>query len=131
MRAHEDCIIVAMLLWLCMSAAADPIVLEDFESLDGWSVMRKPATLGPAGTAAVGKGAIKVTMPGIVFRQFSKGPRRDAAAWDAYQGISFWVKGDGSDLFGCLSVAYDRHQWSNYSFVYFFSLKEEVRVLEC
>ncbi|NOZ21141.1 MAG: hypothetical protein GXP25_08630 [Planctomycetes bacterium] len=102
-------------------AGADPVVLEDFETLAGWQARAKSAAFKQADSAAVGKGAIRVTLPGMVFKQLSKRPLEGSAAWDRYEGLSFWVKGDGSDLFG--SVAIGPRPAGYYSYVCYFPLK--------
>ncbi|MCF6313714.1 MAG: hypothetical protein L3J39_14810 [Verrucomicrobiales bacterium] len=52
----------------------------------------------------------------MVFKQLSAHPLEGSPAWDQYQGLSFMVKGDGSDLFGCISVG-DRATGA-YSYIY-------------
>jgi lysophospholipase L1-like esterase len=108
-------------LALCLSfplvLAAAPIVLDDCENVGNWRVTRKPATVVAADSAAKGKGAIQVTMPGMVTRSLSRTYVPGSAVWDTYAGVSFWVKGDGSDQFGCLAVQ------GRYPFVTYFPLK--------
>jgi len=103
---------------------AEPVVLEDFETLDGWKVTSKTASFEKADTAAVGEGAICVNLPGMVYKQLSKRPLPGSAAWDRYGGVSFWVKGDGSDLFGCLALCPNRPT-GNYTYVCYFPLKDK------
>jgi hypothetical protein len=57
----------------------------------------------------------------MVFKQLSARPLEGSPAWDQYEGLSFMVKGDGSDLFGCISVG-DRSSGA-YSYIYYFPLK--------
>jgi lysophospholipase L1-like esterase len=95
---------------------AAPIVLDDCESPDAWRVTRKPATVTAADSAARGKGAIHVTMPGMVAHTLARNYVPGSAIWDTYGGISLWVKGDGSDQFGCLAVQ------GRYPFVAYFPL---------
>ncbi len=98
-----------------------PVVLEDFEKLAGWQVTTKTTLFKKADSAAVGEGAIHLSLPGMVFKQLSSRPLEGSPAWDQYQGLSFMVKGDGSDLFGCISVG-DRASGA-YSYIYYFPLK--------
>lgn len=93
-----------------------PIVLDDAESADGWSAAREPASVSLETAAAVGQGALRVTMPGTVSRRLTRTYVPGSEAWDGYAGIALWVKGDGSDQFGCLAVE------GTYSFVATFPL---------
>lgn len=97
-----------------------PIVLDDFESLDGWTVWSEAwggkAEFAKAGSAAVGAGAIRFTGPGIIYRELPRGTGipacvsappdtgTNARATEEAQGISFWVRGDGSLLHGTIVV---------------------------
>ncbi len=98
-----------------------PVVLENFEDLGGWNSYGKSASFKKTDSAAIGDGAIQVTLPGMIFKQLSSRPLKGSPAWDQYEGLSFMVKGDGSDLFGCLSVG-DRPTGA-YSYVYYFPLR--------
>ncbi|MEW6359573.1 MAG: GDSL-type esterase/lipase family protein [Planctomycetota bacterium] len=100
---------------------ADPVILEDFETLTGWKAEPETASFKQAASAAVGQGAIQVTLPRTVFKQISSRPIEGSAAWDRYEGISFWVKGDGSDLFGSLAVGPSAS--GSYTYVCYFPLK--------
>jgi len=101
---------------------ADPVILEDFENLGGWKPNPpKVASFKKADTAAVGQGAIHVTVPRMVGKQISRTRIEGSAAWDQYEGISFWVKGDGSDLFGALAVG--PRPSGSYNYVCYFPLK--------
>lgn len=101
-----------------LNVVSAPIVLHDFEDLTGWRVSRKPAAFSPAEDAAVGDQAIRVTLPGMASLQLTRTYLPGSAVWDRYQGISFWIKGDGSDQFGCLALK------GRYPFVVYFALKD-------
>jgi lysophospholipase L1-like esterase len=110
------CDVRTLLLTLVAAAAttaAEPIVLETCDEQDSWRVTRKPATVEAADDAAQGSGAIRVTMPGMVARTMARSYVPGSAEWDGYQGLSFWVKGDGSDQFGCLAVQ-GRYAYATY-----------------
>ncbi|MDD4871512.1 MAG: SGNH/GDSL hydrolase family protein [Kiritimatiellae bacterium] len=96
---------------------AEPFVLEECDNATLWKTNRAPATVVVAPDTKYGSGAIKVTMPGEVTRTLSKSWVTNSAAWDRYEGVSFWVKGDGSDLFGCLALT------GVYPYVVYFPLK--------
>lgn len=108
-------------LLLLSYAGAGPVVLQDFENLAGWTAT-SGAAFKPAESAAVGGGAIRVTLPRTVHKQISRRPIEGSAAWDSYEGISFWVKGDGSDLFGSLAVG--PRPSGSYTYVYYFPLRD-------
>ena len=114
----------AFLLVVCIPrlGSSQPVVLEDFESLAGWKATPQTAAFKKADSAAVGAGAIHVTLPRMVYKQISRGAIEGSAAWDRYEGLSFWVKGDGSDLFGSLAVG-PRHSGA-YDYVCYFALKD-------
>ena len=108
-------------LLLLPHAGAEPVVPEDFENLAGWTAI-SGAAFKPAESAAIGEGAIRVTLPRMVSKQISRRPLEGSAAWDAYEGISFWVKGDGSDLFGSLAVG--PRPSGSYTYVCYFPLED-------
>ncbi|OGV75082.1 MAG: hypothetical protein A3K19_00790 [Lentisphaerae bacterium RIFOXYB12_FULL_65_16] len=114
-------VLVVFLGW-GVSGTADPVVLEDFESLAGWKTNGKTESFDKADSAAVGTGAIHVKLPGMVYKDIASRPIEGSAAWDKYAGLSFWVKGDGSDQFGSLAVG--ANATGNYVYVYFFPLKD-------
>ena len=116
--------VVVLFLILCGlgQAFGQPYVLEDFENLTDWQTNGKTAAFKKADTAAVGNGAICVTLPGMVYKELAKKPLPGSAAWDKCDGLSFWVKGDGSDLFGCMAVG--QGPQGNYCFVHYFPLKD-------
>lgn len=128
--AKHFLVIVAAWLALAGAATAESVVLEDFESFDKqeWKirqVMRKAedcvAEVTAADSAAVGKGAARVTVPGILALTRKLVPKTElkGADLDKFQGVSFWVKGDGSEHFGCLTVG----SRSAYKYTCYFPLK--------
>jgi len=117
---RSSCGAVAVCILLVGHAIGGPVVLDDFEDLSGWKTYRGRGSLDKADTAAVGSGAIRVTFPGMVFKKLPPRPEREVIPWDGSAGLSFWVKGDGSDLFGCLAVSSDR---GRFPYVYYFPLK--------
>lgn len=106
-------------LWLLAGVVCgDAIVLDDCEDVTLWKVTQEPARIEVAPDAAVGKGAIKVTLPGQVLRTLARSYVPDGAVWDSYEGVSFRVKGDGSAQFGCLALV------GVYRYVTYFSLAD-------
>ena len=100
-------------LWLfvvCMSAfafALEPLVLVDFETLEGVTKTGKQSSFKLTDQAAVGSGAIEVTLPGTVAYRLPF-DISEKQSWNEYQGISFQVKGDGSDVWMPISLVSTR-----------------------
>ena len=113
MRVERIASTVLLFPVTALALAGAPVVLEDFEDLNGWKVTRRPAVFEATSDAGVEEGAIHLTMPGMVSRTLAKSYVSGNAPWDQYQGVSFWVKGDGSDQFGCLAVA-GRYAYATY-----------------
>ncbi len=106
---------------LASATRGAPIVLEDFESLAGWRAVGG-ASFSKAKSAKIGRGAIYVAAPRYVSKQLiSRIAVQDRSAWDRCQGVSFWVKGDGSDQFGSLS--FGPRPYGSYLYVCYFPLK--------
>lgn len=93
---------------LIMSAGflvcARDVILEDFKDIKGWTNPVKTPTT-PSFEAAKGQGpagmeALKIIQPGSAVKTLVP-----SEAWQKrYEGISFRVKGDGSDQWGCISL---------------------------
>lgn len=91
------------------TAGADGAALENFSTLDGWKVWAEAwggkASFRQADSAPPGApGAIQGKFPGIVYKELSAEQQRQAAVGKEPAGLSFWVKGDGSDDYGCLAI---------------------------
>lgn len=99
--------------------AASPLVLDDFETLTGWTAQAKDATFAAATSAAVGEGAMTVTLPGTLSKKIQCSDDV-LTLWDGSQGLSFYVKGDGSDVWAPIAVSAG---YGAFSYVYFFPLK--------
>ncbi|OPZ30375.1 MAG: GDSL-like Lipase/Acylhydrolase [Lentisphaerae bacterium ADurb.BinA184] len=86
--------------------SAQPIaVLDDGSTMGEWHVWPE-AWGGKAEVAQFpgprpGSAAIQFTGPGIVYREL---PAAAGPEWNQAKGLSFWVKGDGSPLYGTLVV---------------------------
>lgn len=114
---------------------SDGIILEDFSDLAGWKASDetsfgvptfKPLSPGPV----AGSGAFELTTPGLVYTKLpdAKVPAKAASA----TGLSFWVKGDGSDAYGCIALSAKAKpplMGGTYSheteYVYYFPLKDK------
>jgi len=128
---------VCLVLGLAQGCANRQTVLESFESLDGWTVWPKAwggkAAFEKAPDAGVGSGAIQVTMPGVVYKELSPDQIASAGGWNKCTGLSFMVKGNGSDLYACLAIGPAgagswRHGFAskrNTGYVVYFPLKDE------
>ena len=116
-------------------AGSGGIILEDFNNIAGWKAsdetsfgipVFKSLTPGPVS----GSGALELTTPGLIYTKLpdAKVPADAASA----TGLSFWVKGDGSDNYGCIALsgkAKPPLQGGAYSheieYVYYFPLKDK------
>lgn len=110
-------ILTSLLLTATLCLALEPITIDDFSTPAAYKALSK-ATVEPAEGINGGK-AIKVTLPGAVSRSLPF-TDTDLDAWNAYKGISFQVKGDGSDAWAPIAIS---NRYSTYSYVYFFPLK--------
>lgn len=104
--------------------ASDPSTwLETFDSAAGWE--RQGARVEPAPEAAVGSGAATFFLPGFITKKIAAPNPRDPDALDeGWAGISFWVKGDGSDQFGTLVLCGMHPQWFPFKYACSFPLKD-------
>lgn len=110
-------------LILSAHALAGPVI-EDFEDQSRWKASSDRVRIENA-AAAVGDGALKVTLPGMAYmRMFNTMPPLENTEWDRYEGVSFWIRGDGSDLFGCLALCGGSYSWG-YCHAVYFPLKSE------
>lgn len=110
------------ILGLSAAALAEPIVLADCDSPEAWKT-NGPATVAAAADAAVGQGAVQVGLPGTATLTLAARATAAMADWDRYQGLSFMIRGDGSENFGCLAVAGGGSDGS-YSYVTWFPLRD-------
>lgn len=97
---------------------AAPIVLDDGEDATLWKAAQAPAAVESSEGASPESRGLKISMPGQAVRPLGQGYVSGSAAWDRYEGLSFMVKGDGSDQYGCLAVV------GSYPFVVYFPLKD-------
>ncbi len=126
---HRLIIVVALATLVAGVACAQPYTIETFDDIEALTA-RKAFSLYPkdaelyaaAEDAAVGDGALTVTLPAKARVTFAVDPQLvwDNEQWDACNAISFWIKGDGSDSYGCIAVG------PRYPFLYevWFPLKD-------
>ncbi|HBC88694.1 MAG TPA: hypothetical protein DCZ94_17260 [Lentisphaeria bacterium] len=122
--------LTALSLQLCCSTGlkaqdANPnATLEDFEAASGWE-KQNGAQVESADSASVGKGAVKFSGPGLAFKKV-KGikPLKLDSLNDGYEGISFYVKGDGSDMYGTIVLCGQHPLWFPFKYAYSFPLKD-------
>ena len=108
-------IIVLALTCCCTLALAQPYCIKTFDDLEAITA-RKGFSPGPAeakiiaaDTAAVGEGAVTVTLPprAKVTVPLQTEVFSDVEALDQCNGIRLWLKGDGSDGYGCVAFGSD------------------------
>jgi lysophospholipase L1-like esterase len=115
-------------LMVCVGACAQQtgFVVEDFEDLvaiearDGITATpettrQAAAAYAAAEDAAVGEGALEAKLGGKVIVTLDPELTAAAEAWDACNGVSFWVRGDGSENYGCVAIG---GAGSNYGYTY-------------
>lgn len=102
---------IALLLSIAGAVFAQPFCLESFDDLPALEARKalRPdaeATYAAAPDAAVGAGALTVTLPPKMKVTISVNPAllEGNDAWNQCDGLRFWVKGDGSDSYGCLAI---------------------------
>ncbi|HZL36240.1 MAG TPA: GDSL-type esterase/lipase family protein [Tepidisphaeraceae bacterium] len=112
-------LLAAALLPSARSSAQPPaaaIILDtNTARLHPSEIEAKDKKKGPAGTVETVDGqfgkAIKLSFIEGAAGGFMTAPLHAAPAWDAAEGFSFWVKGDGSDSFGGMELI-DRDNFS-------------------
>ncbi|HUS79807.1 MAG TPA: GDSL-type esterase/lipase family protein [Armatimonadota bacterium] len=100
-----------LLLSAAIPAVAQPYTIESFDDLaaiearKGITAQPAETTYAPADDAAVGAGALTASLApgGNVTVSINPDLYADNEAWDACNGIRFWLKGDGSDGYGCVA----------------------------
>ncbi len=123
MKKGKSTLLALTLAACCCAFAGDEkktVTLENFENLSGVKVARGKASFEKANTAAIGNGAIHMKFPGIIKKQLFRNPLKESIDWDSAKGISFWVKGDGSDQYGSITVGR-----KSFAYICYFSLKNK------
>ena len=101
------------------SFALDVITIDDFSIPTAWKATNRVSVApaeGPNGAKAL---AISNLPYGTASHKLSY-TNEELDVWDKYQGISFYVKGDGSD---CWSPVGFSNSYGSYSYIYFVPLK--------
>jgi len=125
--------VICVAVTLARTVAADPVMLERFDTLNGWKVWDQAwggkAAFQQTVAPPSGGGAILGIFPGVVYKELTGAQTDGCAAWEKSAGLSFWVKGDGSDLYGCLAVgpagakSWEHNFGNSSSYVHYFPLK--------
>jgi lysophospholipase L1-like esterase len=95
---------------LCLSAsmifAAEEKLIDNMDDVALWKVGEKEQRalkVEAASDAKEGEGAVKISVGegiyAITYRLFEPN-----AAWNDFDGIAFWLKGDGSENWGCIRI---------------------------
>jgi len=95
-----------------------PLEIENFRNLSGWkgsqATIEFTAVAGPEGHPA-----LQVALPGMLSKSIGSPLDPGREKWNDYQGISFYVKGDGSEVWSNISIGMS----SSFMYAYFFPLK--------
>lgn len=99
------------------------IIIDDFETISGWEGKLQPASVEKCTTPKAGNMALKIKMPGVVSKTYGKYwfPESEKINMNEFQGISFWLQGDGSDNWGNITIS-DRY---DYSYSFYFPVKNK------
>jgi lysophospholipase L1-like esterase len=126
MTMYRLFIILICLSTLASARAADGPLLDSMDEVR----FRSPKEKGKAELVEgkVGK-AVRFSFDKDARGVFFTSALRGSAAWDRAAGISFWVKGDGSDSCGGLELIYDDDFAVRYDFVFPIKSKEWVKVV--
>ena len=98
-------------------------VFDDFESLNKWKVLKKGKFNKSFEKVSGLKngGAIKIMGPGVILMKVYPYNHKKRLDWDKkYKGLSFWVKGDGSNEIGTISIGS-----AGWNYAYCFLLKDK------
>ncbi len=113
--------LIGAVILLCAQQVFYGAILEDFETLENWKKMRYKSIPEKAPDAAVGEGALQINTPAL-FQKTYKCDWTKRLDWDKkYKGISFWVKGDGSNQWGSISLG---GNWG-WGYIYYFPVKNK------
>lgn len=112
----------------CTLALAQPYSLETFDDLSavtarrGFSAAPAETKCVAADAAARGAGAVTVTLPpkGKVTIPVSDTLLKDVEGMDRCNGVRLWLKGDGSDGYGCVAFGSE----SAFTYELWFPLKD-------
>lgn len=113
---------VLTMVLLCACACIWPaeLVLDNADNAAGWTQNGGGSTVTAASTFQEGTGAVHLS---ITEANNSWSPSTGfyingaltGAQWNSYEGLRFWVKGDGSAQFGIISVIYNASYYRYYA----------------
>src|SRR5579883_2966158 len=126
MPMHHLLMVLTALSAIPSARAADSLVLDSMDEIR----FRSPKDRGKAELVdgKVGK-AVRFSFDKDARSVFFTSALRGSPAWDRAAGISFWVKGDGSDSCGGIELIYDNDFAVRYDFVFPIKNKEWVKVV--
>lgn len=113
-------ICLTLSLFSCQLLFSDT-VLEDFENLEGWREISFKNSYRKISEAKTGNSSIEVKFPVFIEKSYHY-DWKARLDWDSkYKGLSFWVKGDGSDQWGSISIG----GYGSWSYIYYFPVKNK------
>ena len=125
MRRH---LLAAVFLFAALptARAADPFLIDSMDDLHFHEPKEKAKVELVEGK--VGK-AVRFSFEEGAHGAFCTSNLHGTPAWDRAAGLSFWVKGDGSDRFGGLELIYDDDYAVRYDFAFPLKDKEWTKVV--
>jgi lysophospholipase L1-like esterase len=100
------------------------IGVETFDTAEGWD-SQDGARVQVAENARVGSGALAFDLPGMCVKKLKPiAPRVPDVLDEGYAGVSFWVKGDGSDNYGTVVLCGQHPQWFPFKYATSFPLRD-------
>ncbi len=99
---------IIMLLLTVATVSGAEIILENFAALKGWSARDTGAKFSECAGPDGGNG-LRFEGPGYIQQPYPVDWQK-RLDWNRCKGISFKIKGDGSDNFGCITLM-GRNSW--------------------
>lgn len=125
MNRFLPCLVALLSPLALVRAADDPATLDNFDEVRFKST--NEAAKAELVDGKVGK-AVQFSFPEKCQNVFFSSRLRGQPAWDEAAGISFWVKGDGSDHLGGLQLIYDDDFSIRYDYAFPIKSKEWTKV---
>jgi lysophospholipase L1-like esterase len=99
--------------------------VESFDTAQGWE-SQDGAAVSMAENARDSSGALTFDLPGMTSKRLNPiAPRVPDVLDEGYAGVSFWVRGDGSDNYGTVVLCGQHPQWFPFKYAASFPLKDK------
>ncbi|MFH1706827.1 MAG: CIA30 family protein [Planctomycetota bacterium] len=117
---RTNLLITVLVLALPFFLPAAELVLDNADNAPGWNQTGGGSTVTAASTHQEGTGAVHIALASANWTWsqtagFYLGAPVSGAVWNSYEGIRFWVKGDGSTDYGIMSIIYNASYYRYYA----------------